>query len=127
MRKLLVGFGLCCLVSWAASANPFADHVFVPPIASKNLLEASLHPLPQEQAAAYLQSVTRIHRIQAFERRNEVLKANVSDSKAYRVGEDCSVEMGSYDLFGEGFVDGPYRVYPGALTSVDAKAVFLMA
>ena len=123
MRVALLG--CVVLVSIAASAHgaPCADGAFVPPLASKGLLDASLHRIPQQAVADYLADVDRVHTFREFEGLNDELQAT---AVPLEVAAGYPIDMAAGELFDEGFSDGAHTVYLAAVRSVDAEALRLV-
>jgi lysyl endopeptidase len=109
-----------------AHAVSEADHATVAPLKSRSDVEAAIHPIPQKTVAAYLEYVDQVHVFDEYEGQNDTLKALLSSAdKALVVGTRCEVNMGSDELFGEGFDDGPFTVHEAAIVSADAFAMRL--
>ena len=127
MRSIACGILVFLSMGLGAGAGdaPFGDGVFVPPNASQALLDASLHPIPQEVVAQYLNRVAVTHTFREFEGQNEALKAAAPGAKVLEVGVSFPVAMKAGGLFGEGFADGAYEVWLAAVRSIDATALRL--
>lgn len=124
MRNVLFCIGLVVLCAWAGAAERSAGHAMDPPVKSA-VLEAALHPMPQEQVEEYLESVGQVVAFDTYAGQAEALKAAESGDRTMLVAAGFEVGYESADLFGDGFQDGAYTVYESAVVSVEASAIRL--
>lgn len=123
MRGLLYAVFVLLAGSVSAFGATFADAAHDPPAASKEALDAPLHPMPQARVESYLNYVDRSHVFDEFAGRNGFLKSAADQSKAYIVADGFATALDSNALFGDGFADGEYTVYEALIASVDATAL----
>ena len=123
MRVALLGCVVLASIAGPALGAPCADGAFVPPLASKGLLDASLHPLPQQVVADYLVDADLVHTVREFEGLNDELQATAAPLE---VAAGYPIDMAADELFDSGLPHDPYTVYLVAVTSVDAEALRLV-
>ncbi len=116
----MTALALCLAAAGAATAQLSADHAQMPPIASQGRLAASLHTMPQTEAASYLESVGRVHVIDTFDGLNVFLRQEDSEFKMLRVGRGVALSWDADTLFDVGTADAGYTTYSAALVSMDA-------
>jgi len=123
MRAALLGcVCLNCVVA-AAQGAPSGDGAFLPPVASKAALEASLHPMPQQTVAGYVAAVTVSHTFREFEGMNDELAATAAPLE---VAAGYPIGLSADELFDGGLPDGAHTAYLAAITSIDAEALRLV-
>lgn len=111
---------IVCLAAAAAHAQPRADHATMPPIAGASRLAASIHAMPQAEAAEYAQSVDRVHVIDTFAGLNAFFRQEDSEFKTLRIGRGVELDWDAETLFDAGQADAGYTTYTAAIVSLDA-------
>jgi hypothetical protein len=107
----------------SAVAQPAADHATMAPITSQSRIAASIHTMPQSEAAEYVQSVGRVHVVNTFNGLNAFLRQEDAEFKMLRVGRGVALDWNSDTLFDVGSPDAGYMTYSAAIVSTDAHGL----
>lgn len=116
---------VCLALAGSAVAQPVADHATMAPITSQSRIAASLHAMPQSEAADYLTSIGRVHVVDTFSGLNAVLRQEDSEFKMQRIGRGVALSWDSDTLFDVGSPDAGYTAYSAAIVSTDALGLRL--
>ncbi len=116
---------LACLAMAGTAFAQYANHATMPPITSQSRLAASINAMPQAEAAAYLQSISRVHVVNTFSGLNAFLRQEDAAFKMLRVGRGVALSWDSDFLFDAGTPDAGYTSYSAAIVSTDALGLRL--
>lgn len=118
--RLLGSVWVCLAMAGGAIAQPLADHATMAPITSQSRIAASIHAMPQSEAAEYVQSVSRVHVVNTYSGLNTFLRQEDAEYKMLRVGRGVVLDWDSETLFDVGSPDAGYTTYSAAIVSTDA-------